>query len=179
MVCETLGGFKLTPCWASCLVFFIFVFVFLWEGYFVWDGFCWSFLTPWAFAFLFKYSAVLLSALFFSCSGVGHCWHRLCSVYGCVQAAQSAQWRDQGRAQHSPRQRRCPPAWVCLQNGMMCCCTQIFLISQISALLQLHCSWVPTRGLFSLSFYGHTIVSSIYNWIENWVCEGKYSWMKS
>lgn len=61
VVCRTLGCFKLTPCWVSSLVLFIYLYLFFHEVYF-YGLFSWSFLTPQAFAFLFKYSAVVSTA---------------------------------------------------------------------------------------------------------------------
>lgn len=62
VVWRTLGCFKLTPCWVSSLVLFIYLYLFFRESSILYGLFSWSFLTPQAFAFLFKYSALVSSA---------------------------------------------------------------------------------------------------------------------
>ncbi len=61
MVCRTLSCFKLTPCWVSNLVLFIYIY-FFYEGCFVWNVLSDHFSHPEPIAFLFKYSAVVSSA---------------------------------------------------------------------------------------------------------------------
>lgn len=63
VVLRTLGCFKLTPCWVSSLVLFIYLYLFFHESSILYGLFPDHFShPPKAFAFLFKYSAVVSSA---------------------------------------------------------------------------------------------------------------------